>query len=102
MRTGEVGTIRVVVLANGQTQAHARMRDEFGTLHRLKGTRATEVEARRALDDQADLLRNGIAGLSLAANLAGRRHRRAVALPHPFVAARYSLSAGVRQPVHVA
>ena len=67
MRAGEVGTIRIVVLASGQIQAHARMRDEFGTLHRLKGTRATEVEARRALDDQADLLRNGITGLSLTA-----------------------------------
>ncbi|TFC25612.1 integrase [Cryobacterium sp. TMT1-3] len=67
MRAGEVGTIRLVVLANGQIQAHARMRDEFGTLHRLKGTRATEVEARRALDDQAELLRNGMTGLSLTA-----------------------------------
>lgn len=67
MRAGEVGSIRIVVLANGQVQAHARMRDEFGALHRLKGTRATEAEARRALDEQADLLRNGVAGPSLTA-----------------------------------
>lgn len=67
MRAGEVGSIRIVVLANGQIQAHARMRDEFGTLHRLKGTRASEAEARRALDEQADLLRNGLAGPSLTA-----------------------------------
>ena len=67
MRAGEVGSIRIVVLANGQIQAHARMRDEFGTLHRLKGTRASETEARRAIDEQADLLRNGLAGPSLTA-----------------------------------
>lgn len=30
MRAGEVGTIRIVVLASGQVQAHARMRDELG------------------------------------------------------------------------
>lgn len=56
MRAGEVGTIRIVALANGQVQAHARMRDEVGTLHRLKVARATETDVRRALEEQADLI----------------------------------------------
>jgi hypothetical protein len=67
MRAGEIGTIRIVVLANGQVQAHARMRDELGALCRLKVVRSTEVEARRALDDQADLIRHGSAGPTLNA-----------------------------------
>jgi len=62
MRAGEVGTIRIVVQTNGQIQAHARMRDEFGALHRLKAAHATEAEARGALDEQADLIRHGSAG----------------------------------------
>jgi len=67
MRASEVGTIRIVVLANGQVQANARMRDEVGVLHRLKTARGTEVEARRALDEQADLIRNADIGASLNA-----------------------------------
>jgi hypothetical protein len=67
MRAGEVGTIRIVVLANGQVQAHARMRDELGALRRLKVVRATEEEARRALEEQADLIRHGSAGPTLNA-----------------------------------
>jgi hypothetical protein len=47
MRTGEVGTIRILVLANRQVQAHARMRDDVGALCRLEVVRATEEEARR-------------------------------------------------------
>jgi integrase len=62
MRAGEVGTIRIVSLANGQIQANARMRDELGALRRLKVVRATEEDARRALDEQADLIRHGSAG----------------------------------------
>ena len=67
MRAGEVGTIRVVVLANGQIKADARMRDELGALRRLKVVRATEGEARRALDEQSDLIRHGSAGPRLSA-----------------------------------
>lgn len=67
MRAGEVGTIRVVVLANGQIQADARMRDKFGALCRLKVLRATEEEARRALDEQSDLVRNDSTGPTLSA-----------------------------------
>ena len=65
MRAGEVGTIRVVVLANGQSQANARMRDEYGTLRRLRVVRATEEEARRALDEQSETIRYGGAGPTL-------------------------------------
>lgn len=67
MRAGEVGTIRIVGLANGQVQAHARMRDELGALRRLKVVRATEDEARRALQEQADMIRRGAAGPTLNA-----------------------------------
>ena len=67
MRAGEVGTILIVILANGQIQAHARMRDELGALRRLKVGRATEEEARRALEEQSDLVRNGSAGPTLTA-----------------------------------
>jgi integrase len=67
MRAGELGTIRIVVLANGQAQAHARMRDELGALCRLKVVRATEEEARRALGEQADEIRHGSAGPTLNA-----------------------------------
>jgi hypothetical protein len=67
MRAGEVGTIRIVVLANGQIQANARVRDELGALCRLKVVRATEQDARSALDEQADLIRHGSAGPTLSA-----------------------------------
>ena len=32
MSAGEMGTVRFVALANGQIEAHARMRDEVGEL----------------------------------------------------------------------
>jgi len=67
MRAGEVGMIRIVVLANGQSQAQARMRDESGTLRRLRVVRATAEEARRALDEQAEAIRYGSAGPTLTA-----------------------------------
>ncbi|KGJ77575.1 hypothetical protein GY21_07300 [Cryobacterium roopkundense] len=66
-RASEIGIIRIVVLANGRVEANARMRDEVGALHRLKAARGTEVEARRALQEQADLIRNGSTGVSLDA-----------------------------------
>jgi len=68
MGAGEVGTVRIVVMANGQVQAHARMRDEFGTLRRLKVMRGTEEEARWALRERADLIRHGGARPTLSAN----------------------------------
>jgi integrase len=59
---GEMGKVRIVVLASGQVQAHARMRDEFGEMRRLKVVGATEDEARRALEEQADKVRHGGTG----------------------------------------
>ena len=44
---GEMGKVRFVVLANGQVQAHARMRVELGELRRLKAVRVSEEEAQR-------------------------------------------------------
>jgi integrase len=67
MHAGEVGSIRLVVLANGQIQANARMRDESGALRRLKVVRATEGEARRALDEQCETIRHGGSGPTLGA-----------------------------------
>jgi len=59
MRAGEVGNVRIVGLANGQVRAEARMRDDLGALRRLKVVRATEEEARRALGEQAEVIRLG-------------------------------------------
>jgi integrase len=67
MHAGELGTVRVTVLANGRVQADARMRDEAGALRRLKAVRATEPEARAALDEQADTIRYGTLGPRLTA-----------------------------------
>lgn len=67
-RAGEIGTVRIAILATGHVQAQARMRDELGALRRLKVVRATEREARRALDEQADLIRNASVGPMLTAN----------------------------------
>ena len=41
------------------------MRDEAGVLHRLKVVRETETQARQAIEEQADLLRNGSYGVVL-------------------------------------
>src|SRR3990170_3677437 len=68
MRAGEVGNIRIVVLANGQVQAHARMRDELGALRRLKVVRPTEEDARRALGQQSEVIRHGSTGPTLSAS----------------------------------
>lgn len=65
MRAGELGNISIIALASGQIQARARMRDELRERRSLKVVRATEQEARRALDEQADLIRHGSAGPTL-------------------------------------
>ena len=62
MSAGEMGKVRFVALANGQVEAHARMRDEVGELRRLKAVRASEEEARLALEEQADGVRHGGTG----------------------------------------
>lgn len=66
MRAGELGTVRVSVRPNGQVQADARMRDESGALRRLKVVRASEPEARQALEIEADAVR--YAGLGARLN----------------------------------
>ena len=66
MRAGELGTVRVSVRPNGQVQADARMRDESGALRRLKVVRASESEARQALEIEADAVR--YAGLGARLN----------------------------------
>jgi hypothetical protein len=68
MPAGQMGKLRVVVLASGQVQAHARMRDEVGELRRLKVVRGSEQDARRALDEQADQVRHGGSGPMLSAS----------------------------------
>lgn len=67
MRAGEVGTVRVSIRPSGQVQADARMRDESGALQRLKVVRATEAEARQALDMEADAIRYAGLGARLTA-----------------------------------
>jgi hypothetical protein len=62
MRAGEIGAINITVLPNGQTRAQARMRDEVGALVRLSAVRATEADARKAVEEQADVIRFGSAG----------------------------------------
>lgn len=62
MSAGEMGKVRFVVLARGQVEAHARMRDEVGELRRLKVVRGSEEDALRALEEQADQVRYGGTG----------------------------------------
>ncbi len=57
LRAGEIGRIRVVPLPSGLFQASALMRDEVGDSHRLKVSRATEAEARLALEERAAAIR---------------------------------------------
>jgi hypothetical protein len=75
MRAGEIGAINITVLPNGQTRAQARMRDEVGALVRLSAVRATEADARKAAEDQADVIRFGSAG---GARLSAARKARSV------------------------
>jgi len=64
---GEMGKVNFVVLASGQVQAHARMRDEFGEMRRLKAVGPTESIARIALKEQAERIRCGGSGPMLNA-----------------------------------
>jgi hypothetical protein len=68
MRAGQIGTIRTVELPGGRVQANARMRDETGSLRRLKTVGDTEQDAVRALHEQADAIRYGSVGRRLTAH----------------------------------
>jgi integrase len=67
MTAGEMGKVSFVVLASGQVQAHARMRDEFGELRRIKSVGSNESNARIGLEEQADRIRCGGSGRMLNA-----------------------------------
>jgi integrase len=67
MSAGEMGKVSFVLLASGQVQAQARMRDEFGEMRRLKAVGPTEALSRRALEDQAEQVRHGGIGALLTA-----------------------------------